>query len=254
MDMQQNASHWPAYLEFAFGILVEVVAMTQGMQWLTLVSAFLFWLAVVDFTKGWDRRKSFVRGVAAIVLICGAGLFIWLISPRVAVNPSVLRFDVKVPLETFSFNIKNNKTIDIYSVQLKVTFDPPAQYEEFSYGISLASRKPIIEGSKTADIGGIRCPDSSGSSIAIFDVYKMQPDESREIILTRNRNSPAVVRGQIIYHTTEPQPRIGDVSKRAYSFHIDEYMDCTRGQSIYFWLDPDHPPTSSEVETSVERR
>jgi hypothetical protein len=153
--------------------------------------------------------------------------------------------------ENRAFVIRNNKKeSDVYSVQLKLRMSDGSFFDDFSFVIPVGSRKPIIDGSEIADIPAARCLDSKGRPLAIFWIYRMQPDSTREISVTHRTKSAATIDAKISF-TNIPQPRMDDATKGQQDIHIDEKVTCNG--LLSFWLDPTRPPRSIDVSGNIKK-
>lgn len=200
----------------------------------------------------WWVERSLKRRVAACLVLIGSLICLGAVSwpPGVTVSPGRVSFRGSVDRENYLFCVRNRGETDVYSVQLKLKMSHGAFFDDFSYDIPAASRRPIVDGSDVADIAAIRCLDSKDRPMAIFWVYRMEPGGVREISVTHAIKSSAAIDARVSY-TTSPQPRINDPHKAYEKFRADEPMKCNG--ALGYWLDPTKPPRAIDLKVDVER-
>jgi hypothetical protein len=60
----------------------------------------------------------------------------------------------------------------------------------------------------------------------MFWIYRMEPGSTREINITHNSNSHAIIDSKVTYFTSKQVPRTADRTKATGTFHFDEQLTC----------------------------
>jgi hypothetical protein len=256
MGKKKNSVAWVS-VELGIGIssLIALIRAASGIpKWsvvaLVLLGGLAFSKAALDL--GW-LRAPFTVGTpirAGLILfplwaaMVALGVAVW---PRVSVTPARAAFNAAVPNENYTFIVRNRTDEDTYSIESVFKFDSG---DHFSFGIPVASQRPIIDGSKLADIRALECVDSGGKPLLLVSIYHLSPRESREFSFTHKTQTTTIVTASVTYFTDVPQPRIDDPRKMRETFHAPGEPISCHG-SFSFWLDPSRPPRSIDVD--VER-
>jgi len=230
-------------------------------------------LIVCLWAWGTTIKAKIPTAIAGSVILAALlwGLDAWTPKPppaqaAITVDPAHLAFDTTLPKETYSLFVHENAGMEAYSVQIKMTL---SQRSSSDFTFDTPSPRPIMEGSPLTDIQGLRCANPIGHAVVMFWIYHMEPHSSREISITHNSNSTAVIDSKITYYTTKAIPRTGDRIHATSTFHFDEPLTCNG--DITFQLaplvstsiPPVKPPTQpskrprfvleDEIETSGEK-
>jgi hypothetical protein len=130
---------------------------------------------------------------------------------------------------------------------------------DFSFDIPFP--KPVIEGSRLADIQGLRCTDRNQRAVVMFWISRMEPHSTREISITHNIDSPAVIDSNVMYFATKPQPRRGDLAQATGTFNFDEPLTCNGdilfqlaspiSELIHDPSPPQRPPSEAHPDLSL---
>jgi hypothetical protein len=161
--------------------------------------------------------------------------------PTVMVDPTKVLYDAQVHREFFTFLVRNQTDSYVYTVQLKLRMPIGSSQNEFSFDLTPDSRKPIVEGSPLADIGGVRCESSlDHRPIAIFLIYRIEPHGVREVKVTHDVDSESRIDASVTTFSMISPPRTDDIKTMFGNIHIDEKMACNG--CIGFFVDPNHLP------------
>ncbi|HTR23741.1 MAG TPA: hypothetical protein VMI10_07130 [Terriglobales bacterium] len=203
--------------------------------------------------------KPLARAIWTLLITAIAGVFLfWVyvfLCPVVIVDPRVIVFNASVSKENFLISVRNKRDSYLYGTQLQLTFSPGSAADDFSYDLPTASSKPIIEGSGMADISGVRCAEADGTPVLIFQIYRLEPEGTREISITNQHGVHASIEASIVRFSMTPQARIGDPMKMQSNIVASQTLTCS--SSLMFWLNKESPPNSIDLSTkkvgSVER-
>lgn len=115
------------------------------------------------------------------------------------------------PNETHTFSIKNNTDAFLYSINFNlrtdVGFVAPHGTPEWGFQIPLSSRKPIMQGSRIADMDVKSCVDKENHIVFSFWIARLAPSETREINLIRPQSAGLVrVAADVSHSDREPIP------------------------------------------------
>lgn len=191
------------------------------------------------------RNIVWVFVLAAVLSFLG-----WLFWPRVTLGTQKLVFNASVPHENYLVSLKNNKSNDVYAVQLKMLLSRTTTFEDYSFTLPINSRRPIIDESPVADVSAVACRDANGQEFWLFSIYRMTPQENREISVTLNRSSRASIQLAIPAYKNEPIPRI-DNPHKMYSEYTppENQVNCgtDKESAILFWLTNGHKIPASNL-------
>jgi hypothetical protein len=151
-----------------------------------------------------------------------------------------MRYDTSLHKEFFTFSVYNQTDSYVYGTQVKFTAPLDSSQDEFSFDLAADSRKPIVEGSDLADIGGVLCQSKAGHPIAVILIYRIEPHGRREFKLTHNIDRQSRIDAAITFFTTMPLPRADGFTTMMGNIHATEPMAC--GGCIGFLIDPTKHP------------
>lgn len=213
---------FPHYLQTRGSFGMNIPRLFLILTWLSGMSA--IWLFVVAHIARSRATWIIVSGMAFTTILGGLEFSaLRQTTADIVVDPTRLAFDASMPLETFSVNARNKTDSDAYSVQIKLKFSQKTN-GEFSFEIP--HPQPIIEGSRLADIQGLRCQDANKRPVVMFWIYRIEPGGAREIVISHNLNSPVTIDSTVVYFSRQPVPRAGDRIHSTGTFHFDEPLVC----------------------------
>jgi hypothetical protein len=199
-------------------------------------------IIICAFAWGKGIRAKWRTVCGGSLLLAGLllGLDFWAPKPEIIVDPSHMPFEAG---EVYSLTVKSKVDFNAYSVQLKMKL---SQFSSADFSFDTPSPRPILEGSALTDIQGLRCVDRNKQAVVMFWIYRMEPGSTREINVTHNSNSHAVIDSKVTYFTSKQVPRTADKTKATGTFHFDEPLTCNG--DITFQLPtaltpPSSPPT-----------
>jgi len=163
----------------------------------------------------------------------------WLFWPRVSLATQRLVFSASVSDENYLVSLKNDKSNDVYAVQLKMLISRSTTFEDYSFTLPINSRRPIIDESPVADVSALECRDANGQEFWLFSIYRMTPQEKREISVTLERPVSASVQLSIPAYKEEPIPRIDNPHKMHSEYTpAENRVSCgtNKEAAALFWL------------------
>lgn len=205
-----------------------------------IIYVFGTWAFAKQRTVSEKIGRGILLLIAATALSVLYGSQFW---PAVGISPAHVVFDPKVKNQSYSFILRNNAGDDAYSIES--TFMPDS-FADVKVDIPKNSLKPIVDGSKMADIAAVICEDADRRKFYLLSVPHLAPQESREILFTNTGTSNNAITANVSYFTWEASPGINDPLKMKKTFHGDQTMMCN--DSLMFWLDPTHPPSKVDVQ------
>jgi len=169
----------------------------------------------------------------AVVFLVILGVMIWLgrsAWPTVRVSPGHVTFNLLVPHENYIFSVINRTPSDVYKVRVEFRLKSPnKRYGGVSVQIPTSSRKPIMEGSVFSDTTGLICHDPRGGLLLLISVYRLIPNEVREISFTgENVAAGTALYAEVVSFTATPQPRIDNPLQASETFVATEPMTCNK--------------------------
>jgi len=232
---------WGAISLFLAGVSFALAGKYQLAHWLL---GFAWLTGSLGFARAFARvrpRKARIRRtiVAAVFLAIAVRWADVRATPGVTVGPRHAKYPASTHRANFIYAVRNHLDDHVYSIEMKLRLYG-ASFQDFTFDIPEGSRKPASEGSKFADMEGVGCRDQDGNGIVLIWIYRMAPGSTREVSATHNDDVDTKVDATISYYTTEPLPRMDDVTQASGTIHADEKMTCNGG--IGFWLDPNAPP------------
>jgi hypothetical protein len=173
----------------------------------------------------------------------------YLTDRPVTIYPREVVFTSPVAHDNYLFRVASNSDSDLYSVEIEFRMaDPLLTFDDLALEIPTGSVKPMIEGSKLADIRGLKCQDANGHRLMLLSIYRLAPHESREISFTRKRPQRIALTASVAYFSEEVQSRIAEPNKMKETFHINERMTCSSAMGIL--LDGGTPRS---IEVTIEK-
>lgn len=198
------------------------------------------------------RIVSFVGLLVFLVFMA------WLVWPTVTLSSPELKFSGAVSNENYLVSLKNHTGSDVYAVTLSLIPTQNTTWEDYSFSIPLDSRHAITDGSRVSDVGGVMCMTPERHEFFMFTIYRMRPQEVREISVTLARQLPASVAIKIPSYKRTPIPRIDDPHK-LYGEAKPETgagTQCGKNQEaqLLFWVADGHkiPPDRINAEVHVK--
>jgi hypothetical protein len=176
---------------------------------------FLVILGIVFFSTavllhGWS--KGWIAFVVVPMFIIG-----FLAWPRVTITPHTLVFRNGAE---YTFTIKNNVEVDVYTVVAKIA---GVNIAEFELDSPSNTGKPRTQRTPDpTDVRVIACKNKEGNYILYINIYHLSPGESRGITLSHTTPDVISIQTLISNYTTEPQPIYNKPQKGITPFVTDE--------------------------------